>query len=219
MNHKIKIAIVGAGKMGGALGKIWATAGYPVTFSFAKDEQKLKLLAQSAGINARFGSVQEAVESSEVIMLAVPFSELPTVLEQKNLYAGKTVISCVSGLRPDFTGKTIGLATDLHSSVAEYLQDQLPTANVVEAFNITFGEILAAETRDFAGGRPTVFYCGDDQTANQTAKTLIEEAGYEAIEAGGLIVARSLETLASAWVQFAVASQLFPQIGLRALRR
>lgn len=205
--------------MGGALGKIWAQAGHPVTFSFSKDEQKLKRLVESAGANASLGSVGEAVESSEVVMLAVPLSELPTVLEQKSLYSGKTVISCVSGLRPDFTGKTIGLATDLHSSVAEYIQSQLPGAKVVEAFNITFAEILAAETRVFAGERPSVFYCGDELAAKQIVHKLVEDAGYEAVDAGDLIVARSLETLASAWVQFAAASRMFPQVGLRALRR
>ncbi|MCU0566940.1 MAG: hypothetical protein MUF49_10120 [Oculatellaceae cyanobacterium Prado106] len=43
--------------------------------------------------------------------------------------------------------------------------------------------------------------------------------GYEAVNAGNLKVARSLKTLATAWVQFAVASGLFPNLGLKALRR
>jgi 8-hydroxy-5-deazaflavin:NADPH oxidoreductase len=49
--------------------------------------------------------------------------------------------------------------------------------------------------------------------------TLANLSNYEAIDAGSLIVARSLETLATAWVQFAVASKLFPNLGLKALRR
>ena len=73
--------------------------------------------------------------------------------------------------------------------------------------------------RQFGSDFPSVFYCGDDLEAKQVVAGLIEEYGYEAIDAGTLIVARTLETLATAWVQFAVASQLFPNLGLKALRR
>ncbi|NJR51142.1 MAG: hypothetical protein HC780_17755 [Leptolyngbyaceae cyanobacterium CSU_1_3] len=69
------------------------------------------------------------------------------------------------------------------------------------------------------GDRPSIFYCGDDSDAKKTVAQLIEDCEYEAIDTGLLIVARSLETLAAAWVQFAVASQLFPNLGLKALRR
>ncbi|NJL41240.1 MAG: hypothetical protein HC899_34380 [Leptolyngbyaceae cyanobacterium SM1_4_3] len=48
---------------------------------------------------------------------------------------------------------------------------------------------------------------------------LIENCGYEAVDAGALMVARSLETLATAWVQFSVAGQFFPNFGLKALQR
>ncbi|MEP0913630.1 hypothetical protein NDI45_22195 [Leptolyngbya sp. GB1-A1] len=48
---------------------------------------------------------------------------------------------------------------------------------------------------------------------------VIEQCGYKAIDAGVLVVARSLETLSTAWVQFAVASQLFSNLGLKVQRR
>ena len=152
-------------------------------------------------------------------MLAVWINSLDEVLQNSNDFAGKIVISCVSGLAPDFTGQTIGIATELKTSIAEQIQIKLPKAKVVEAFNTTFAEVLAAESRDFGETRPSVFYCGDDQGAKQIAARLVEDCGYEAVDAGALIAARSLETLATAWVQFAVATRLFPQLGLKALRR
>ncbi len=215
----MRIGIIGAGNMGAALGKIWAKAGHNVIFSYSRDEDKLRQLAASAGETAQVGTPQEAVAHSDVILLAVWVPSLAEVIHTVGSLDGKILITCVSGLQPDFTGQTIGLTTELTVSVAETIQQLAPTAKVVEAFNTTFAEILASDSRQFGSDFPSVFYCGDDLEAKQVVAGLIEECGYEAIDAGMLIVARTLETLATAWVQFAVASQLFPNLGLKALRR
>jgi 8-hydroxy-5-deazaflavin:NADPH oxidoreductase len=215
----MKIAIVGSGNMGGGLGKLWAKAGHEVIFSYSRNPDKLRQLAVAAGNQATVGDIKEAVSKSQVVMLAVEVSALEEVMSTIGSLDGKIVITCVSGLQPDFTGQTIGLATNLEISVAEKVQQLAPNADVVEAFNITFADIIASESRDFGGDRPSIFYCGDDLAAKKTVAQLIEDCEYEAIDAGMLIVARSLETLATAWVQFAVASQLFPNLGLKALRR
>jgi len=215
----MKIAIVGSGNMGGGLGKLWAKAGHEVVFSYFRNPDKLQQLAIAASNQATVGDVKEAVAKSQVVMLAVGVSALEEVMSAVGSLDGKIAITCVSGLQPDFTGQTIGLATNLEISVAEKVQQVAPNAAVVEAFNTTFADTIASESRDFEGDRPSIFYCGDDLDAKKTVAQLIEDCGYEAIDAGTLIVARSLETLATAWVQFAVASQLFPNLGLKALRR
>lgn len=215
----MRIGIIGAGNMGAALGRIWAKAGHEVIFSYSRDQNKLHQLAASAGETAQAGTPQDAVAHSDVILLAVWIPSLADVLHTVGALDHKIVITCVSGLQPDFTGQTVGLATDLKISVAETIQQLAPNAKVVEAFNITFAEIIASDSRQFGSDSPSVFYCGDDTEAKQIVAALIEQCGYEAVDAGKLIVARTLETLATAWVQFAVASQLFPNLGLKALRR
>ncbi|MBF2029846.1 MAG: NADPH-dependent F420 reductase [Oscillatoriales cyanobacterium C42_A2020_001] len=215
----MRIGIIGAGNMGAALGKIWAKAGHEVIFSYSRDQHKLRQLAASAGKTAQVGTPQEAVAHSDVILFAVWAPSLAEVIHAVGPLDSKIVITCVSGIQPDFTGQTIGLATDLTISVAETIQQLAPNARVVEAFNTTFAEILASDSRQFGSEFPSVFYCGDDSEAKQLVAGLIEACGYEAVDAGKLIVARTLETLATAWVQFAVASQLFPNLGLKALRR
>ncbi|MBW4582085.1 MAG: NAD(P)-binding domain-containing protein [Tildeniella nuda ZEHNDER 1965/U140] len=215
----MKIAIVGSGNMGGGLGRLWAKAGHEVIFSYSRNPDKLQQLAVLAGNQATVGDTKEALAKSQVVMLAVGVLALEEVMSAVGYLDGKIVITCVSGLQPDFTGQTIGLATNLEASIAERVQQLAPNAAVVEAFNITFADIIASESRDFEGDRPSIFYCGDDSEAKKTVAQLIEDCEYEAIDAGMLIVARSLETLATAWVQFAVASQLFPNLGLKALRR
>ncbi|MCV3214672.1 NAD(P)-binding domain-containing protein [Plectonema radiosum NIES-515] len=215
----MNIGIIGSGNMGGGLGKIWAKAGHQIIFSYSRDESKLHQLAASAGKTAKVGTPEVAVAESDVIVLAVWAPSLEEVFRTTGSLDGKIIITCVSALQPDFTGQTIGLATDLKISVAETIQQLAPKAKVVEAFNTTFAEIIASDSRQFGDDRPSIFYCGDDADAKAIVAGLISECGYDAIDAGKLITARSLETLATAWVQFAVASQLFPNLGLKALGR
>ncbi|MBC7938052.1 MAG: NAD(P)-binding domain-containing protein, partial [Rhizobacter sp.] len=71
----MKIGIVGSGNMGAALGTIWAGKGHQVMFSYAKDANKLKRLANSNSQTTQ-GTVEEAVAFAEVVMLAIPYASL-----------------------------------------------------------------------------------------------------------------------------------------------
>lgn len=73
--------------------------------------------------------------------------------------------------------------------------------------------------RQFGSDRPSVFYCGDEADAKAIAASLIKDCGYEPVDAGGLRVARSLESLATIWVQMALVSEMFPNLALNVLRR
>ncbi len=215
----MNIGIIGTGAMGSALGTLWAQQGHQVLFSFSRDPKKLEATAQNAGVNAKVGTPQEAVQESDVVVLGVKPEVLKEALEQAGSLKGKTVITFISDLRMDPSGQTLGIATNRKHSVAEQIAELEPEANVVEAFNVTFAGILAAESRLFGNDKASVFYCGDNASAKATVARLIEDCGYEAVDAGSLRTARSLETLATAWVQFAVVSGLFPNVGLKALRR
>jgi hypothetical protein len=214
----MNIGIVGSGNMGSALGKIWASKGHKVVFSYSRTLEKLQAAATAAGANASTGSPMEAAQFADVIFLGVAPNVLEDALQAAGSLADKVVISCVSGLKPDWSGQTMGLPTDLTISVAEQIAQLAPGAKVVEAFNTTFAEILQSESREFGSDRPSIFYCGDDRDAKVIAASLIEDCGYEAVDAGGLRVARSLESLATIWVQMALVSEMFPNIALKVLR-
>src|SRR5580704_4318856 len=74
----LKIATIGAGREGGALGTLFAKAGHPVMFSSRKPEE-LKDLVASAGPAARAGTVAEAVEFGEVVLLVVPYGAIEQI--------------------------------------------------------------------------------------------------------------------------------------------
>lgn len=211
----MKIGIIGSGNMGAALGKRWASNGHEVFFSYSTSPEKLQELAQF-NERTQSGTVAQAAAFGEVIMLAVPPTTLTEVLAAPDLFAYKLLVSCVSGLRPDFTGNTVGLPTSLTESMAEQIAHRLPTTRVVEAFNITFSQLI--DEQIFTGKAPGIFYCSDHSDVKDTVCRLIQDAGYEPINAGTLLTARSLETMASAWVQFAVVSGLFPRLGIHVLK-
>ena len=215
----MNIGIIGSGNMGAALGKIWANRGHRVMFSYSRDPQKLKSLAEAAGSNAMVGTSAEAAQFGEVLFLSVAPIVVEDALQAAGDLSGKVLITCVSGLKPDWSGQTMGLPTDLTHSIAEQIAQLAPQAKVVEAFNTTFAEILQSESRQFGADRPSIFYCGDDARAKAIAAKLIEDCGYEAVDAGLLSKARSLESFATIWVQLAVVSEMFPNVALKVLHR
>ena len=158
----------------------------------------------------------QAVQFAEVVMLAVPWLALEDALKAAGSLAleGKVLITCVSGLRPDWEGQKMGLPTDLISSVAEMIAQLVPGVKVVEAFNATFAEILKLESRQFGSERSSVLYCGDDTAAKVIVAGLIEECGYEAVDAGPLIRARSLELLGITGYRQRLSPACFLTLGL-----
>jgi predicted dinucleotide-binding enzyme len=213
----MKIGIIGSGNMGAALGKKWSLKGHEVKFSFTKDSEKLLSLS-ALNNKTSSGSVEEAIIFADVLMLALPYQSLPEFFKHSHLLEGKTIISCVSGLKPDFVGETVGIPTNMKNSVAEQIAEIAPNSAVVEAFNTTFAEILALPFDELKQLNLSVFYCGEDAEAKKTAAILIEDCGYNPINSGGIMTARSLETFASVWVQLAVVSGLFPRIGIKGVQ-
>ena len=64
----MKIGVIGAGKMGAALGRRWIRAGHDVCLSFSRDAEKLANLATSLGQRASLGSVRDAAGFGEVLL-------------------------------------------------------------------------------------------------------------------------------------------------------
>ena len=75
---KMKIGIVGSGRIGGTLGGLWVKAGQEVMFS-SLDREHDKALAARLGPNARAGTPREAAAFGDVLLIAVPYSALPQI--------------------------------------------------------------------------------------------------------------------------------------------
>lgn len=187
---KYKIGIIGAGNVGGTLGRVWAAAGHDVLFGV-----RAPATAEAIG---RMGTLAEAFAFGEVLVLATPWSAVKDVLRQAGPLAGKILFDCTNPLLPGLAGLECGTST----SGAEMVAGWAPGARVVKVFNTT-GFNVMADPR-FEGGPPAMFYCGDDAGAKSAAHQLAEEAGFEALDAGPLTQARLLEPYALLWITLAM---------------
>src|SRR6185312_2860555 len=130
----MNIGIIGSGKMGTGLGRLWAKHGHHVMFSYSRRPEKLENLVLEIGSHARSGTPQDAVRFAEVLLFAVPWEQTKDALSAAGALNGKTLISCVNPFGP--RGLEVGLAT----SAAEEISRIAPGATVVEAFNTIFAK-------------------------------------------------------------------------------
>lgn len=162
----MRIDILGSGLRGGKLGTLFARAGHEVVFSFARDQEKLKRLAKDAGANARAGTLDEAAQDADALLLAVHWLRMDDVLNQASDLSGKVMLTCSLPMNAGNTGLVIGHS----SSGAEELTKRLPKAKVVCAFNTVPSEVFFGvyEARRKVN-RPSLVCCGDDAGSKEIA--------------------------------------------------
>lgn len=210
----MKIAIVGAGNVGGALGKGWAAKGHSVYFGVPEPQsEKMQALLKSMGANARAGSVQEAAANAEIVVFATPWNAAQNAVVTAGNLAGKIVIDCMNPLAPDLSGLVLGQTTSAAGQVAAWAKG----ARVVKAFNTT-GAGNMADSR-YAGGRLAMCIAGDDAAAKKSVSQLAADLGFDAIDAGPLKNARLLEPFAMLWIYLAVKQGMGPNIAFQLMRR
>ena len=209
MEQALRIAVLGAGNVGGSLGRIWAACGHQVTFGVPDPEKTKQQMPGAAAITTN----EEAVSGAEVVALSVPWPAVQEALHSAGELGGKILIDCTNPLAPDLSGLVVGLNT----SGAEMIADWAPHARVVKAFN-TIGSPNYGHAQ-FGSLRADGFYCGDEQQAKTVAKELIEQAGLHPVDVGPLKNARLLEPLAMLWIDLAINQRQGPNHAFKLLRR
>lgn len=212
----MKIAILGAGNVGAALGRRFAEIGHEVFFGVPnpQDERHLALVTD-IGLQARVGTVAEAARSAETILLAVPYDAVADAVRDCGDLKGKTLIDATNPL--EFVAGSLQLTIGFESSGAEQIAKLAAGANVVKCFNQT-GFSNMTQPR-FENVSSMMFVCGDDRAANEKVRGLAEAIGFEAIDAGKLEVARLLEPLAMLWIHLAFTTDLKRDFAFSLLRR
>jgi len=210
----MRIAVIGAGNVGGTLGAAWANRGHDVVFGVrdAADPKLAPLLARAGG-KARIATVKEAAAAADVIALTVPWPAAQDALRSTGDLRGKILLDCTNPLKPDLSGLTVGHTTSGGEQVAAWA----PGARVVKIFNTTgFPNMANPEYRE---GRSMMLYCGDDVQAKQIAAQLAAELGFEPYDVGPLSEARLLEPFALVWIHLAVLQKMGTGFAFRLIRR
>jgi predicted dinucleotide-binding enzyme len=210
----MKIAIIGAGNVGGTLGQAWAKKGHDVFFGVrSPQDDKTRQLVGPIGAKARAGTVADAATFGEVVVLATPWGGTQAAVQAAGNLNGKVVIDCTNPVKPDLSGLEVGFSTSGAEQVAQWARG----ARVFKAFNTTGSNNMANPVIN--GIRTVMFVCGDDEALKPTVLRLAAEVGFDAVDAGKLVIARLLEPLAMLWIHLAFNRQLGREFGFALLRR
>ena len=213
----MNIGIIGAGNVGGALGKRWAGKGHQVKFGVRHPEEAkvLKLLEECHGRGSA-GSLAEAASFGEVVLLTTPWDATRAAIEAAGELSGKVLVDCTNPLPLGaklMDGLVIGHTTSGGEEVAKWARG----AKVVKAFNTT-GATNLADPR-YGPGKAVMFVAGDDAAAKGVVIKLSNELGFNTLDAGPLRQARLLEPLAMLWISLAYAQGLGPNFVFKLQRR
>ncbi len=180
-----RIAIVGAGHIGGNLARLYAVAGHDVTVSFARDQDKLSALATQVG--AAVSDPAGAVKPAEVVVISVPWAMVDTAIEQvggADALAAKLVIDTTNQFGR--TAHGFGVLDLGDSSAAALNAAKAPQAIWVKAFNTLTSGFQASSAGRTGPDRVVIFYATDHDNAAAAAERLISDAGFDPVRTGTL---------------------------------
>ena len=209
----MRIGIIGAGNVGGTLGRAWARRGHEVTFgSRDPNSRKIQELIASTGGAGKAAAIPEAVASAEVVALATPWPATQAAVQNAGDLSGKILLDCTNPLAPD-----LSLEFGHTTSGGEQVSAWAPGARVVKIFNTTGFENMADPS--YGDQACTMFYAGDDSEAKAVAAQLAREIGFDPVDAGPLSNARLMEPLAALWIYLAHVQGLGTSIAFKLLSR
>jgi predicted dinucleotide-binding enzyme len=181
----VKIATIGAGREGGALGTLFAKLGHPVLFS-SRHPEDLKDLIAAAGPTARAGTTAEAVAFGEVVFLVVPYTAVAQIGQEfGSILATKPLVLDVSNPIPARDGQDYVNQIATEGGPGVVTAKLLKGSRIVRAFNA----LNYASLEKFAhqSGEPVgVPIAGDDPQAIDLASRLIRETGFVPVLVGNL---------------------------------
>ena len=179
----MRIAILGAGRVGSTLGRLWHAAGHDVTFA-ARDAARPQALAAELGERAHAASVADAAAGADVVLVAVPGPAVTGVLQAAGPLDGRVIIDAANSFRQQ--------QVTLRS-----LAGAFPRAHWVRAFNSLSASIMA----DDNDRQPpwVVFLSGDDE-AKPVVAQLIRDAGFDPVDLGGIDDSRLQDPGSALWL-------------------
>lgn len=186
----MRIAIMGAGNVGGGLGAALARAGHAVVFGVRDPASDTCRAALAAAPGSTAVVPRDAVGGADAVVFALRWEAVPATIAELGSLDGRVVIDAINRL-----------AGDPARSTSQDLVDLLPGARIVKAFNtIGFENLTTAHARHAPAA---MFVAGDDPDAKRVAMELAAELGFRPEDAGPLLNAKALEDMVRVWLALA----------------
>jgi 8-hydroxy-5-deazaflavin:NADPH oxidoreductase len=205
----LKIAIIGAGNVGGALALGWARAGHEIIIGAnnpSSDKVK-KVLTQNSQIKVK--SVNEASKEAEVILIAASASAVPDISKSLGDVKDKIIIDAMNSIAVDSAG---------YQNSFEALKSLTNCENIVKCFNTTGFENMI--NPKYGNITADMFVAGNSIKGKQIATKLAKEIGFaECYDFGGDHRVEMLEQLAMMWVNLALIQKQGRNIAFKVLKK
>lgn len=191
-----RIGILGSGAVAKMLGSGLIKEGFEVMLGTSD----LSKLEQWKDINqGETGSMNDAAEFGEVLILAIKGTAALDVLENIDLVhlKGKTLMDATNPIADSQPQDgVLSFFTSLDKSLIETLQEAIPEAHFVKAFNSVGSPRMVHPPFDT---KPTMFICGNNADAKKEASKIIEKLGWEVEDMGTATAGRAIEPLCMLW--------------------
>jgi len=210
----LKIGILGTGGVGRTLAAKFASTGNEVMIGTRNVEDTLSKTNpdamgtppfkewQKQNQQVKLGTFAEAAKFGEVILLATfgDVTKNAIDLAGKDNFSNKIVVDSTNPL--DFSkGVPPGFTVTLGNSLGEQIQNHIPGAKVVKAFNSIGAHIMVSPKRE--EGDPDFFIAGNDEEAKKKISDIAKSWGWQGVvDLGNISMSYWLETLAMIWIYY-----------------
>ena len=210
-SNEVRIGIVGVGNIGGALARHFARTGHEIAVANSRGPETLGDLVAELGPNARAVTAEEALRFGDVAVVSIPLHAIDTL--PADGVAPGTVVIDTNNYYPSRDGQIAAL-DDGSATSSELLAARLPSARVVKAFNAIYARWLAERGLPAGDpGRLAIPIAGDDAEAKRLVAALIDEIGFDAVDAGRLAEGRKFQPDTPPYGAEAGAEQLRELLG------
>ena len=192
-----KVGILGSAVVGQTLAQGFKAHGYEVRIG-SRSPAKLASFTESSGVSA--GTLVAVAAWGELLVLAVQGTGAEAALSLAGVdsHRGKIVIDTTNPITPDPpVDGVIKYFTGPNSSLLEQLQAAFPDTRLVKAFNSVGSPRMVNPA--YAGGRPTMFFCGNDAEAKARVADILKQFGWDPADMGTAVAARAIEPLCQLW--------------------
>jgi predicted dinucleotide-binding enzyme len=207
---KLRIGVIGSGKIGGTIGGLWVKAGHSVLFS-SRHPEELKGLVTGLGALAQAGTVEQAAAFGDVIFVAVPYGAIPQVGKDNGAaLKNKVVLDACNAV----AARDGAIAEEVErDGIGVTSQKYLAGTRLVRSFN-TMSYMTFAREANRPDPKLAIPIAGDDADAVKVAAGLVRDAGFDPVVVGKLADARRFQRGNPGYGQPVSAAELKQKLNL-----
>jgi 8-hydroxy-5-deazaflavin:NADPH oxidoreductase len=195
----MKVGIIGSGIVGQVLANAFKSEGHHVVLGTRNPNKKELGDFKSDHPSIPVATFEQTAAEGELLVLATAGTAVEEAIRMAGLhnFNDKVVIDTTNPLenQPPVNG-VLKFFTDINNSLMERIQQLIPDARLVKAFNSVGNALMY---KPVLSATPTMFICGNDQKAKTTVTKILDSFGWETEDMGQVEAARAIEPLCILW--------------------